>query len=545
MQGERVAAKANSRRAVDLDAAVAPLRRSFDQVVDYPRAGRSTAAAHVRMWRDVENETGRVVVVIGQLHGGDSVANFIEDLVRYLDKTALQGRAHEAVWFDYHPEPFGPFSAHRVTNIELTFAAHYNTEERTAGHSRFWQRWGAGHRQRAGQGPDLHPTWHDSSVAEIERIIGDSLECYPPPAYTREVIAGHTAEPDRLQEVTHDPIRSGALLNALAFVDAVPVDHEFAATAAHAGTLLADALRERWPQLSPELWDDGTQSHGMTPWPSVFAARLVPPTLSDADTELLERYPDTFEVSTDPEREAQLRGLLGQLRVWRDETAADAETPDSRAHAALATADNLLTVYLRSTNHVFAAEDHPDHRYRRFRALGEFDLRYLDSIAWEDETGTGPRYVRLLEQVSVAERAHVRIGTDPWHHLVAYIPSSDGQRAPDFCMEWPLRPPAEPLTSGSLIVADGGESGDRPVYIELPNGTLMPMPDQPDHREGQWHFGYHGGGPAALQAAILRLLTRVDNISDDRFPHRWVEQQVTTASSRLVISVAQIRNRFA
>lgn len=528
------------------------MRRIVDAVVDCTGAGlwRTSVCAHVRVWEGGEQDPTRLVVLLGSLHDGIGVEPFVEDMVGHLDRTVLHGRAREAVWCLYYPKS-GIMPDHSVRNVVVRFAGHYapTGETRPDPARPWWRRWLDWVQDRAAVGPDVQAAqWLPSSLTELEHVLGETVECYPPVAYTRETVAAFAADPDRVHEVTHDSIYSRPLLDALAFFDAVPAEHQYSAAATRACTMLADAVRERWSILDRSPWDDGTQPYSRADaWPTAFAARVVPPELTSADTVLLQRYGDPFDVGTDPEQWARLRRLLGQLRLWREDSAADADAPDEPAHVATATADNLLSVYLRAVSPEFAADDHPDFRLRRFDVVGDCDRRYLAGVDWSpgaDETSA--RYRRLRQRFLTDEQPRVVFGTDPWQHLVAYSPGPpDETRAPaSFCVEWPLRPPAEPISAACLIVADG-DTGDRPVYLELPDGRLAPLPDRPDHHLSGWNFGYSGEGPGAVESAIMSLFTRTEALDPAEFPGQWLEEQVCRSpQDRLVVSVAELRARI-
>jgi hypothetical protein len=82
-----------------------------------------------------------------------------------------------------------------------------------------------------------------------------------------------------------------------------------------------------------------------------------------------------------------------------------------------------------------------------------------------------------------------------------------------------------------------------PLYLVYPGGQIHPLPAPP--QDGQWNFGYSGGGPGALADAIERLFAQADHIGSDAFPHHWVEDQVETSpDAELRISVDELRRRY-
>ncbi|SFQ27551.1 hypothetical protein [Amycolatopsis rubida] len=195
--------------------------------------------------------------------------------------------------------------------------------------------------------------------------------------------------------------------------------------------------------------------------------------------------------------------------------------PDPALHAALTEPASLLAFYLGAYDRDFAENDHPDTIPEQFLVCGDHDRAYLSSIAWQDEPPEDTRaYRRLSAQVWTEDREDpLRYGYDSRGALVVHHP---GDRK-DPWSEWyiTLRPPADGIPAGAAIVADAGR-GDRPAYIQGPGERITPLPRVPSKVQSQWSFGYSGGGPGALAAAIASAFVRADNL-DPRPPRAWTE----------------------
>ena len=115
---------------------------------------------------------------------------------------------------------------------------------------------------------------------------------------------------------------------------------------------------------------------------------------------------------------------------------------------------------------------------------------------------------------------------------------------PRFAVDWPTTPPPGGVLNGTQIVTGGSGAGDRPAYLELPDGTLDLLP-QPPGAWRQWNFGYGCFGPDGLTNAIGRTMTLADGIDRERVPYRWLSEQVRRSDGRLLhIAVPDIRSRY-
>lgn len=63
---------------------------------------------------------------------------------------------------------------------------------------------------------------------------------------------------------------------------------------------------------------------------------------------------------------------------------------------------------------------------------------------------------------------------------------------------------------------------------------------------GGWNFGYSGGGPGALEAAIISAFARADGVEREAMPRAWINDQVEYATNgdTLEIAVDELRRRY-
>jgi hypothetical protein len=292
-------------------------------------------------------------------------------------------------------------------------------------------------------------------------------------------------------------------------------------------------------------WDDGTKPPVTPPasdagWPRLFAARLVRPEPGDIDFDRLRKYSDEFVFPADPDGNERVHPLLERLRMWFRDSDDFADDRDPEVHAALGQVEKVLTTHMHSADPAFEKTDCPAPTSRSFEVAGGLDRRYLKAVQWDDEgLPDDARRRRLRSQLALDSRRAIRFGADPWYRVVAHDPKEKV-----FAVEWPYGPPEEGISDASSLVADGA-TGDRPVYIELPDGRLDLLPAHPAPFLAGWNFGYEGGGPFALVIAIERTFELVDGIEAEQLPRAWIRDQVNHADQgRLRIGVAELRRRM-
>lgn len=543
-----------------LDAPERPLAVHHDAVLNVPCRGDAVWPVHVRVWTGPTPQGRRVVVLLGQMPDGPSTLGRLSEIMPVVVEqvTGLSvldlGPELHTVWLTYRPgDDIAPHSVdHLIWTGARTNTAEVGRFERVRLLSRRW----AGRTEPNLETPPLR---RPASLAEVERLVGRPVAGYPAQAYTADTIQQWQAAGSRdTIEVTHDPIAFRQLLDAAHRLAAQPGMNARAELAERAVWLLADEARQRLAFLLRGHWDDGTAptfptSEPTTPWPSTWAARLVPPTPTEEDQALLDAHPTPFVISSDPAEHSELRVLLGQLRDWSTALDPYTEHPEEPLCAAVATAERVLADYLHKLDpDGFARTDYPDATPRLYEVVssGRWDRAYLNSVHWEDP-GDTPVRRRLDEQLHGLVRGEgrgtepIRYGRDAGGRLVAHYRGEEHRpRSELMAIEWPLRPPVEPVPAGTRIVADG-ESGDRPAYLVEPDGRINPLPANPRALHAPWNFGYSGGGPGALASAIARMFAETDGIDSDQMPRRWIDDQVDHADQQeLNIDVDQLRRRY-
>src|SRR5690606_9624511 len=158
-----------------------------------------------------------------------------------------------------------------------------------------------------------------SSLPEVERVVGGSVEAYPAPAYTPDTIeawrrTGATVPVPRYQR-DHESLMSAARTLAPTTASC-PCRHD-QATAEEPVHRLVDEVRRLHHAIAGLPRDDGTQPpFGREPgpdWPTTWAARLVPPVIADDDQRLLDAYPDPLSIPEDLDEIVGLHELLSGL----------------------------------------------------------------------------------------------------------------------------------------------------------------------------------------------------------------------------------------
>lgn len=524
------------------------LRRIVEEVVDIPVHWGYESPLHVRIWSGSAQEGQRTVVLLGQLRHGAPVQPLLEEIVRVV-APMLPVDPRDAVWFSYRP---GDDSHPQEVDNLIWHLTRDDESNGTAGGRvrHFFRRTG----RRLGRREEAPRHTRPASLPEVERIVGSPIEAYPGPAYTPETVEAWRRT-GRIVEVVHDELDHESLTSAahtLAKAVTSTRNTERAAAAASAVHLLVDDVRQRHAWVEGAGWEDGTRpSFGRKPgpeWPTTWAARLVKPTISQADQELLDAHPEPFTIPREPAEHGPLHQLLESLRSWSEEVDAYSDEPDETLHRALERAARLLAFYLGVYDRQFRADDHPDTHARYYEVVGEWDRAYLAQLADADltEHRRSHRVLAELLRRQIADPAVLRWGVDPAGRLVAHYPGDPDRTWSElYAVEWPLRPPAEPIPVGTRIVADGGR-GDRPAYLAYPDGHVEPLPAAPHDLLSGWNFGYSGGGPGALERAITSTFSRADGIEHDEMPGAWIDDQVEYAAEgeSLEIAVDELRRRY-
>jgi hypothetical protein len=149
-----------------------------------------------------------------------------------------------------------------------------------------------------------------------------------------------------------------------------------------------------------------------------------------------------------------------------------------------------------------------------FSATAPTSRIFLQAIDWqllpETDTHRAERLLTLFDprpKPPRKGRSTPRTGFDGAGRLV--VMSGDGQ---EFTLEWPVGLGEDlvglgPDLSDAVVRADAGHrEGPQPVWIELHDGRMVPLPSHA--RWGPTHdytWGYSGAGPSNLTAAVVDL----------------------------------------
>lgn len=518
-----------------LSPAPAPLERVVDVVFEYDAGpysyfpSGSVTPVHVRVWRGLEEDEERVVVVLGQPEGVSVAPMTLLDsfeLADAIDTRLLDGAGEIATWLIYTPgEGYTP---HVFTNILFTLKPSKArtgqrieaADERRRGWlpKAPWSNWvGAEAAQQTRRRFD-HSRITPATLSSVEAAIGQHIECYPAAAYTTKNIELYARTGGAQIEVEDDAqFEIHPLIRAIGTIEARAGDDNIQ-LGARACEILASVTRQRldYRETAVELgWNDATQPRHLRSsetgaWPQLFAARLALPALTPLEQQRLDSYSATeFAWPSHTAAVDALVPLLEQLRAWISSVDEFSAAPDPDLHGALSRAADHLDRSMRSTSPRFAETDYPPSQIIVFHVDGDYDRRYLDQVTWDPHAGNAQRRRELTARFLAEHRFSLRFGLDPDNHLVAHALEDPLSW---WAAEWTTRP--YPIPTDSHLVVDA-HPGDLAAYVEMPNGTLKQLPRSPGG--SQWNHGYSGGGSGALAWAVIRAL-RPDN-QDEALRH--------------------------
>lgn len=537
-------------RADLLDKPLAPLKRVADHLVRYPVLRDQPGVVHVRIWSGEAPEGRRTVVLLGSMQESFGLQTYIEEITAIVSDRFLHGRAADAVWMECFP---GQWSQTRVMNLLLEYPSVPAEPKRgtRAGLSQLLPNQFGARRNEADARPRPNPRWRTSTYADIERLVGDSVEAYPGAAYTAATVEAwqshHTAV-----DCIYDPYGLAATSSALSVLARVATADPHVATARKACGLLAQDCMTKAEDYArdKQWWDDATPSSAdgrrREDSPTVWAARLVQPSLSPSEHDLVAAY---YHPENDADEGAQ-RVLLQQIWQWADEVGKfGGAHADPVVHQALAIAEQCLTRDL-------------DDAYRptKVRAydITEVEERFLrENVAWGEPSGDPTPAHRELAKAILWGASDTPIGDDLLDHvefgferrsqlLVARRHDEHPETAgmAEFAMLWPNYLASELGDGDSIVAANSRYRGDLPVFIEHADGSMEPLPRDPRHPHDGWNFGYSGGGPGTLAAAITRVVAASDGEASADRVLGWIDDQVCHSDpNALHINVADIRRR--
>lgn len=482
--------------------------------------GDGAGEVHVRVWDAPEHPDEPPVVVLGNLDDylGQTVTNRFEDVAMEVGARHLGPRALAAQFYDHWAAADGDAQFHHVA---------FTVQQ--GGPRSLWRPTARRTRDNAVRqlGALLTaPTWRPAPRREVESLTGTRLDVYLPGTYTSDLIRAVADSSDRRLGAVWDPGSSRATA-AAALTLAAGSAEQAAARAAAARHALDEA--ERASRVV------AVQAAGAPVWLVAPELPDVPRLTALADPGLLEDHDRLWQAlawvrgvqrEIDPEARASLVPSVrpGWARLaWHEAGVAEPRDPRAGALGPIVLPEDLLGpsapprqwTPLEDLRHVeaaivavlgracaaFDAWDVP-----ATRPAGPFTtgtptvMRYLAQLAWDEPGRRDPtRTHRLAARLGGA--AGAREATDPDGNFV--LRSADGAR---IAVEWPAvhrRPTAE--LAGAVVRADPARrTGALPVFLELPDMTLVPLPSEPSWRAThEYTWGHPGTGPDNLAGAVM------------------------------------------
>jgi len=288
-----------------------PLPRILDVLRRWPEI--ACGAVHVRAWRGTAPGGERRVVVLGELRGGPQPEAQLAMLAKALGELLIYA-------------PCRPHAYHGVVSWQLA---------------------------RSSAGPIRVRFSEDRGygIGEVERLVGQPVECYPPAAYTADTVEWF-AERACTIEVEHDLAGWRPLYAATRTLGLAGGGRERRRLCGEACDALAEEIVAREMRLDRRVdvhgWNDGTTRSSCSlacDRPRVFAARLTRPLLPLNVVERVALLPASRSPAGRSEI-ASLERLLGALDHWREEVDEFANRPNPRLCEALATATHALREWL-------------------------------------------------------------------------------------------------------------------------------------------------------------------------------------------------------
>lgn len=515
-------------------AAVLPLRRVFDGLIEFePYPQRQAAEAHVRIW-EPSGPDGVTVVVLGALHGTGGVTHRVEAIAETVRGQLLGPEVdpEQIAWFEYYPGR-GLIGRDEVNSVVFRLG---KPARRHSG-------WLRSRPADPVVAPLVDPSWYRCGLAPLERVVGAPVECYPKPAYIRPVIEAWQRGGGReVIEYEHDEYGVHTMMANVRVLDAAPAPAEASGLADDlCHVLVTETAVFLGARPSEQPYTDTADK-------KVFAAHLVPTRLTIPEQELFDRYQRHTIAGYLPataDDVVKVEPLLTRARHWMANVGPDSDTPQPELHAAITAATSTLATRLGHVDPGFELRNLPTVEPQIFNVVGPHDKAYLQQVRWSDQAGSGQRRKRLARELTNDAAPQLQYGVDLDGRLVAYLEDPVYGGPPRFAVEWPtLKPPVGRLSDDLVLVADGAP-GDRPVYLRDAVGTLRPMPATFTSIIGGWNFGYGGGGPGTLVHSISWLIEASDQLAEDQVPREWIEDQVRHSSQEsLTISIADLRRRI-
>lgn len=511
-------------------------RKVVDAVEPYGPGRRGLL--HVRVWEPLD-PAEPAVVVLGNLEDDPlgSVTNRFDDAAMAVGAKHLGPRALQAQFYDHWSAGLDPVPTfHQVV---FTVAPALRPAWRhPAG--------GTSEAARVLGGSLTKPDWRETDRAEIEALTGEPLDVWAAGTYTSDLVrAAADTGGDRLG-VLWDPERAR---DAELAIDVLPDDttareqrdaalaslaaHALAGYAAAAERVAAQPADSPVWLAAPEPADPGRLARLAASsalddcdllWQAVGWARgrlrgLDPGQRRQLVPAVGGGYARLHWADADvPEPHDPRDGAAGPMALPDDLLDRAAGRPAPGEADALLLAEHALKQALDGRCPAAAAADAPLARPAGpYSQAGPLAQRYLAQIDWHDQpTGDDQDAVQRLSATLGRPRS-AKPGRDRAGNVVVLDP-----RRRVFAVEWPAghcddRPDVG--LRGAVIRADTSRrQGAQPVFVDLPDGTIVPLPSRPGWRTSHdYLWGYGGEGPRNLAAAVADAVVTAAGRVDQPF----------------------------
>ncbi|GAA4660090.1 hypothetical protein GCM10025779_28190 [Arthrobacter cryoconiti] len=528
-----------------------PLLRVVDDVFisNRKRWGRNHIQIHVRIFQGPVEGVNRTVVIVSELPEGGSITNWIETVANEITARYLQGNTHAVTWIQTLFKGFaGPDYEYQVQNVTMRLV---NDDLPHSGVQGFLDKittFGRTSANNSEQPAGYHdPNWHPSSIEEVHRILGQSIEWYPLEGYSLREIE-HWQRTGRPREVEVDPLGLKPVVDALETMNRIPRSHPYSRAARSLCPILANIAMIKDADDGRLTGQDSAgnflkerEDYNVAAGITQSAAKLVPYRLVGEDSALAARHstgPLTLPWELDT---GEIADLYLELRAWKDETDKYSVDHDESLH------EHITTVlgWLRSPalgDELDARQDiYPLGHIRGFDIAGTWDRAYVDSVDFSVKIDPANRILRMMHEHAGdgSSQNTMRYGYDPFGNFVA---DTNDPTWPMFWVYWPTIP--KPIPLDGQIVADG-QTGDRPAFVAKNGKIVGLLPQFPAFHHSGWNFGYGGGGPGRLAADIIEAINWQEKLPRESMPWRWVDDAVCHSDKdTLSVNIADIMRRL-
>lgn len=497
--------------------------------------GDRGSVVHVRIWDAAQDPDEPPVVVLGNLddNSANSVTNRFEDVAMEVGARHLGPRTRVAQFYDHWAT--GAAQGGQFHHVSFTVA----TDTVRPRHRRFVRPSRPDPALAIG-GRLCDPQWRATGREEVERLTGETVDVYLPGTYTTAMLDAVAHDPEQRVGAVWDPARSRDAVAAIRIIGASPQHAVIRAAlvryaidgAAHAIEAVTGQATDApvWlvapdlpdaGRLAEDADDESLEDHHRL-WRALTSVRAQLRRVHSDERRML--VPSVVpgwarihwsEAGVD-EPEDRRDGALGPIVLPEDLLGDVTQAEPLALVDALRLAETALVAALSTSGGAHDPWDVPAARISGpFPSGTPTARRYLNQVTWKDPDVHDPdRSTRLRAALRRGGSAAVE-GVDADGNLVAW--SGDGRM---FALEWPTgtrRRPDE-LVRATVRADPSRHSGAVPVFLDLQDGTVVPLPSSPAVRPAhEYTWGYAGTGPSNLANAVLMAVHAVVDQSDPAF----------------------------